>query len=302
MEKLRDAIRETTRGYLEKGGMILGQCLSAVGWVNNTVPNVPEGIVELPMTDVAGAGFAVGAAVAGRRPILVLRFGDFLLLNNSPIFNFAAKRKDIFGKPVPLFVRVISQEGKGTGLSHSGKPHAMTMHFPGMRVWCPITPKEWIKCWKEFNENTDPMMCFEHRATYDNVDSAEYEDKIYPDADVTIFAISLARRNAIEAAKSLEEQGVKVNLIHIYKLKPFCSKQKCLQVLSKTRVGIVVDSSYETCGASRDIAYQLMAESDVITKVVAVGLEDISVGCSSETENATPSVSRIVGALQRLVT
>jgi metal-dependent amidase/aminoacylase/carboxypeptidase family protein len=72
-------------------GIIIGQCLSAVGWVQNTVPAQKKGIVELPMTDVAGAGFAVGASLANIRPIFILRFQSFLWLNASPLINHAAE-------------------------------------------------------------------------------------------------------------------------------------------------------------------------------------------------------------------
>ena len=76
-------IKEITRRHLqENNGLLLGQAVTAVGWVNGTVPDI-SGIVELPMTDVAGAGFAVGAAMVGRRPIFILRFQDFLMLNGK---------------------------------------------------------------------------------------------------------------------------------------------------------------------------------------------------------------------------
>ena len=90
-----DTIREITRRHLtENNGLLLGESITAVGWVNNTVPNC-TGIVELPMTDVAGAGIAAGAALAGRRPIFVIRFQDFLILNGSPLIFYAAKSKEL---------------------------------------------------------------------------------------------------------------------------------------------------------------------------------------------------------------
>ena len=72
---LADTIKEITFIHLNKDkGIIMGQCLSAVGWVQNTIPPQKKGVIELQMTDTAGAGFAVGSALAGARPILVLRF------------------------------------------------------------------------------------------------------------------------------------------------------------------------------------------------------------------------------------
>ena len=92
-----DTIRNISRQHLEENnGLLLGQSISAVGWVNNTVPDC-AGIVELPMTDVAGAGIAVGTAMVGRRPIFVIRFQDFLVLNGSPLIFYAAKSKELHG-------------------------------------------------------------------------------------------------------------------------------------------------------------------------------------------------------------
>jgi len=74
-----ETIKEISYNHTNKNnGVIMGQCLSAVGWVQNTVPAQKKGIIEFPMTDVAGAGFAVGAAIAGARPIFILRFQSFL--------------------------------------------------------------------------------------------------------------------------------------------------------------------------------------------------------------------------------
>ena len=136
-----ETIREISRKHLEENnGILLGECISAVGWVNNTVPNC-KGIVELPMTDVAGAGIAVGAAMVGRRPIFVIRFQDFLSLNGSPLINYAAKSKDLHGRSTPIFIRALASEGLGP--VHSGVLHSVFMHFPGFRVVSPMTPREY---------------------------------------------------------------------------------------------------------------------------------------------------------------
>ena len=68
-----ETIRELTRQHIDEGGIVIGQCLTAVGWVQNTIPPQTRGIVELPMTDIAGSGISVGAAIMGKRPIFVMR-------------------------------------------------------------------------------------------------------------------------------------------------------------------------------------------------------------------------------------
>jgi pyruvate/2-oxoglutarate/acetoin dehydrogenase E1 component len=284
MATLRDTIKEITRQhYCENGGFVFGQCLSAVGWVNGTVTDI-KGIVELPMSDVAGAGIAVGAAVAGIRPILVIRFQDFLMLNGSILVNFAAKRKDINDRSCPIWVRALAQEGNGTGCCHSAKLHSTFMHFPGFRIYAPITPGEYKECWEDFMANDDPAICFEHRHTFDNEE--EIEDIYYPKAKFTIHAISLARMKAVKAAREL-----KCNFINIYKLKP-------LSFSLVNTEGLVVDTGFETCSAGRDIAYQLMLVTG--RRHEALGLKDISAGCMQGTENLTPTTEEIIKKCREL--
>ncbi len=70
-ETVRDTIKEITRKHLSQGSKCYGQCLTAVGWVGGTLPELYEedGMIELSMADVAGSGIVVGAALAGERPI-----------------------------------------------------------------------------------------------------------------------------------------------------------------------------------------------------------------------------------------
>ena len=297
MEKtVAETIKEISRRHLiENKGLILGQALTAVGWVNNTVPDCP-GIIELSMADVAGSGIAVGAAVAGRRPIFILRFQDFIFLNGSIIINYAAKTKEFFGKGTPIFVRLIATEGKGAGPVHSGKLHGICMHFPGLRVCSPMTPNEYREAWKVFMENDDPMIVSEHRCSFNSAE--EMPDIITDNADVTIYAISSARFNATKAADMLAQKNIRCNIIHIMWLKPFELTERLLKPLKNSKAGIVVDSGYETAGASQSIAYELMLETGIPVK--ALGLYDKSAGVTPETENLTPDAGRIAETVIKL--
>lgn len=294
-----ETIKEITRHHLiSNNGLLLGQAITAVGWVNNTVPDC-AGIIELSMADVAGSGIAVGAAVAGRRPIFVLRFQDFLILNGSIIINYAAKTKEFFGTGTPIFVRAIAAEGKGAGPVHAGKLHSIFMHFPGFRVCAPMTPKEYQECWNDFLSHDDPMIASEHRVSFSNTE--ELPDQIDEDADVTIYAISAARFNVSSAATILrKEKGIKCNIVHIMRLKPFLLTDRLLSPLKQSKMGIVVDSGFELAGASMSIAYSLMWETGKPVK--ALGLYDKSVGVTPETENSTPSAKRIVEVVSQICT
>lgn len=264
-----ETIKEITRRHLtHENGMLLGESISAVGWVNNTVPDC-KGIVELPMTDVAGAGIAVGTALVGRRPIFVIRFQDFLILNGSPLIFYAAKLKELHGRSAPIFVRAIASDGLGP--VHSGVLHSIFMHFPGFRVCSPMTPMEYESIWGDYMRHDDPMIVSEHRESYANKE--ELQDVTHKEkADITLYGISSARFHLGKAAARLENDGYKVNVIHLYWLKPFNLSDKITAPLLNSHIGMVVDVGHEIAGASQAIAYQLTRATGV--RVEALGLLD----------------------------
>jgi pyruvate/2-oxoglutarate/acetoin dehydrogenase E1 component len=167
---LSETIRALTAQHIKEGGIVMGQCLTAVGWVQNTVPSEPEyrhGIKELPMTDIAGAGFAVGAALL-KPTILILRFQSFLWLNASPIVNYAAKCRSVWGVDCPLFVRAIASEGCGP--IHSGYHDGIFDGVDGLLVSRPRTPRQFAKLFDLWNREKNPVICSEHRSDYNNED------------------------------------------------------------------------------------------------------------------------------------
>ncbi len=288
-----DAIREVTARHIaEHNGLVLGQCLSAVGWVQNTVPPQREGLEELPMTDVAGAGYAAGAALAGRRPIFVIRFQSLLWLNASPIVNYAAKAKDLFGYGCPVFVRAIAAEGGATGPIHSGAFHGMFMNVPGLPVVAPMTPGEYEDAYERFMASDAPLFVSEHRRSYKN--TREMPDQIEDGAKITLFAASSARFTAGDAVVILRSRGIPCNLVHLVWLKPFVMDERLTGPLRTAGCGLVVDSCYETSGPARSMAYELSVETGL--PVHALGLEERQPGAAAHLDNVTPSAERIAGA------
>lgn len=292
-----ETIKEITRDHLTNGnGLLLGQCVTAVGWIGGTVPDC-EGLVEIPMTDVAGPAFACGAALMGRRPIFVVRYQGFMWYNASSIVNYAARSKQVWGKPVPVFVRSIGMEGNGIGHTASSCLHSIFMHPPGLPVAAPMTPGEYQQVWSHFMSHDDPIYVSEHRRSFTLSD--EMTDEIPGDAQITVLAISAGRLNTLEASKALREQGVKLDLFHVVWLKPFEVSAAVIDSLKRTKLGLVVDSDFEIAGASRSIAYELMHASGV--PVHALGLEDRVCGVAANLENITPSATKIAQRVRELL-
>jgi len=287
---IKDTIREITRKHLEENnGLLFGQAISAVGWVNNTVPDC-KNIVEFPMSDVSNMAIACGAAISGRRPIVVIRFQDFMWLNSSALVNYAAKSKDIFSIPTPIFVRALA--AKNAGCVHSAVLHSIFMHMPGFRVCSPMTPKEYEEIWDDFMVHDDPMYVSEHRESFSN--SKEFEDN-YQKADITLIPISITRFNVSKAIEILAKEGISCNVAHVLWLKPF-KKDNISKALANSKCGLVIDADFEISGAAQSIAYSLMWETGIPVK--ALGLHDYSVGVTPETENPAPSAERIAEAVR----
>lgn len=294
-----ETIRAATREHLQsRGGLLFGQCVTAVGWIGGTVPEMTEaeGIVELSMADVAGPGIAVGVALAGRRPIFVIRYQGFMWYNAASLLNYAAKSKELWNVPCPLLVRSIAMEG-GIGPVASASHHGMVMRMPGMPVIAPMTPGEWQQGWDWFLQHDDPLYVSEHRRSFP-IDH-ELPDEVSGAAHVTLIPISAARLNAIEAAAALARRGIRCHLAHCLWLKPFQPSAAMLESLRATRVGLVIDSDFEIAAAGRSIAYDLMHATGA--RVHALGLEERSAGFAPQHDNPTPGPARIVARVEEIL-
>lgn len=290
-----ETIKEITQNHLEhEKGLLFGQSVTAVGWINGTVPDV-QNIVELPMTDVAAAGFAVGSALVGFRPIFVLRFQDFFTLNCNQLVHYAAISKELHGQGVPVYIRCIGTDAAGP--VHSVMLHNIPMYFPGIAVAAPMTPNEVRQVWDSYMKNDIPYFVSEHRSSYANEE--EWEDEICTDgADVTIYAISDARREARKASAQLRKQGVKVNLVHVLWLKPF-PIERMVRPLQSSKAGIVIDNGFPICGAARELAYELMESSGKFVK--ALSSEDRVKCFNLENQNRTPDSDKILQEVLNLL-
>ncbi len=294
---LRETIKEITRKHLEEGnGILLGECVSDPGGVAGTIPE-SKNVIDLPMTETAGADFAVGCALAGRRPIFVTRFQDFMLMNGSPIIYFAAAYKGVTGLTAPVFVRALANDGFDA--THSNVLHSLFMHFPGLKVCAPVTPGEYKEVWESFMSDDKPVYVSEYRDTFDNCE--ELSDEIDLNADINIFGVSICRINARKARAELLKKGIKVNVIDILWLKPF-DAVKHGEVLKSVPLGLVVDPGREICGAPEHLAYRMMMKYPG-TKIEVLGIKDeiktTNPNCMNRVPDAEMIIERICKILHR---
>ena len=294
-----ETIKKITREHLLKNnGLALGQCLTAVGWVGGTVPELTqeEGLVELSMADVAGGGIAVGIALAGRRPIYIVRYQGFQWFNAPIILNYAAKSKDLWGIPCPIFIRSIAMDG-GMGPVASDSHHSLYSRMPGVPICAPMTPREYETAWEYFMAHDDPLYVSEHRKSF--AIDYEMEDKIQVMADITILAISSTRLNAIEAIKTLEKENIKCNLIHLFWLKPFEVTKKIINAVNTSKHGaLILDGDFEN-GILKCSAYDISQK--VKRPISIMGLEERSAGFAPQGDNLPPTAAKIANYVKKII-
>jgi len=300
MEKtVRETIKSIVYDHLkEQNGLAFGQCLTAVGWVGGTLPELYEkdGMIELSMADVAGGGIVVGAGLMGRRPMYIIRYQGFNWYNSPIVANYACKSKEIWKNPCPIFIRSIAMEGSigpVAGSSH----HSLYYRMPGIKIVSPMTSREYIAIYEDFMKNDDVMYVSEHRGSYGNTE--ELPDILLPESDIVLFPISITRFEAVKAQKILKERGIKASVIHQVWLKPFVFKDLWGKILKNSRCGgIVLDDDYED-GVSKSLAHKMMLETN--KNVYTLGLENRTAGFHKKVDNLPPSAEKIVSYVMNLM-
>ena len=296
---VRETIKETIFKHLKKNNsLVFGQCLTAVGWVGGTIPELSEkdGLVELSMADVSNGGIVSGAGLSNRRPIYVIRYQGFNWFNASIILNYACKSKELWDVPCPIFIRGIAMEGSigpVAGSSH----HSLYYRMPGIKIASPMTPNEYLSVYDNFMKNDEVLYVSEYRGSYSNTD--ELQDFVSENLDIILFPISITRFEAQKAKIELEKQGYKIGIANILWIKPFVIKKEWENAVKTSKFGgIVLDDDYSQ-GVATNLAYDIMKKTG--KKIDTMGLKNKSAGFSKETDNLPPNCLEIVERVKKII-
>lgn len=302
MEQYRDRTRKIIKNHLEKNnGELFCQALLGCGFVGNTVPDdIPnhKGMMELPTSDASNPGIVIGSSLAGRKPIYIVRYQGFLSINLWSLAQYAAKSKEMWGIPCPIFIRAISMSG-GIGPVASNYHHSSAIRYPGLKIYAPLTPNEFEEAWEDFISGDDPVICSESRLSFP-IDYEISNKTLYDNnPDIFLLGIGDARLECIKAQKKLVELEYKTEIGHITKLKPLCIPENILKCINqKDTAIIIVDGDYQMCGISEHIAYKLIIENG-FKKVYPLGIKDKTAGFASYCDNVTPTSEIILKFIKK---
>jgi pyruvate/2-oxoglutarate/acetoin dehydrogenase E1 component len=300
MEKnLRQTIKDIIKNHLlKKGGKVFGQCLTAVGWVGGTLPELYEkdGMIELSMADFAGGGIVVGAGLMMTRPIYVIRYQGFNWYNCPMIVNYACKSKEIWKKPCPILVRGIAMEG-GIGPVAGSSHHSLYYRMPGVKILSPMTPEEYKQTYEYFMKNDEVIYVSEHRGSYDN--TKELNDIIYDKSDLVIFSISITRFEALKAQQILKKENINISVVNMFWIKPYKITEKHIKALKNSKFGgLVIDDDYED-GIAKSIANDLNNISGKSIKTL--GLKNKTAGFHPNVDNLPPNAEQIYKLIKKII-
>jgi len=237
-----------------------------------------ERVFDIPLSENAVTGVAIGSAITGLRPILTHQRLDFALVSIDQIVNQAAKWHYMFNgsMSVPLVIRMIIGRGWGQGPQHSQSLHAWFAHIPGLKVIMPSTPYDAKGMLIAAIEDQNPVLLLEHRWLHSvkgNVPEDYYSlpldrcTRIAEGSDITLVSLAYGINECRAASLELEKYNISTEVIDIRCVQPL-DYRSIIESVDKTRRVIVVDHAESSCGIAAEIIARITegAKQDLLRR------------------------------------
>ena len=240
-----------TRGLLEKFG--------------------PERVIDTPISEGSFVGTAIGAAMAGSRPVVEIMFMDFIALACDQLVNQAAKLRYVFGKQAkcPIVLRTPAGGGRRYGPTHSQDLTAWFVNTPGLHVAAPSTPADAMGLLRTAIRSNSPVIFIEHKMLYSRKGPVSVRAHPVPfgkarvvrkGTDITVVAWSWMAWEAEIAARELEEYGVSAEVIDLRTLSPM-DTDAVIRSVKKTARILVVEEGSRTAGIGAEIGARVFEQA-----------------------------------------
>jgi pyruvate/2-oxoglutarate/acetoin dehydrogenase E1 component len=263
--EFRTAIRDALAEELERDPAVVffGEDVAVAGGVFKATPDLherfgPERVFDTPISELALAGAAYGAAVTGLRPVFEVMFGDFMALAMDSLVNQAAKFWYISNEQgtVPLVVRSAVGAGGRFGAIHSQTHGTWFQGIPGLKIAFPSSPAEAKGLLKGAIRDDNPVIFLEHKRLYSVKGPAPEPDTIIQlgqaaiareGADLTIVSVGKGVSDALTAAETLAADGLSAEVVDLRTLRPL-DVATVLESVAKTNRLIALEEGPRTGG------------------------------------------------------
>lgn len=271
-------------------------------------------VLDTPISEATIGGAAVGAAMAGMRPIAEIMYVDFTPLAMDQVANQGAKNRYMFGgkTTVPMVVRTEGGAGRAIAAHHSQSLESLWTHFPGIYVVMPSTPYDAKGLLKAAIRDDNPVMFIEHKMLYKEKGFVPQEEYIIPfgvadikrpGKDVTLVTYSRMVLRSLEAAATLAGEGIDVEVIDLRTLKPL-DINTIVNSVKKTGRLVCVSEAYENTGFINEVMMQVNEQAfDYLdAPMIRVAAANVPVPRAEILEDqAIPNTGRIMAACRKAV-
>lgn len=274
-----------------------------------------ERIMNTPIAEQSFVGAAIGAAMAGMRPIVELMFSDFMCVCFDELVNEAPKMRFMFGGKVkvPMVMRTAAGAGTGAAAQHSQSLEACLTHFPGLKVVVPSTPYDAKGLLKTAIRDDNPVMFLEQKTLYRTKGMVPEEDYTIPlgeadikreGSDISIITYGRMVQMSLQAAEELAKDGINVEVVDLRTLLPL-DTEAIIKSVMKTHRALIVHEAVKFGGFGGEIAGQI-ADSDAFYHLDApirrMGALSCPIPFNPVLEKATfPTVEKIIAEVKDLV-
>ncbi len=273
-----------------------------------------ERVLDTPISETAIVGFALGAAMAGMRPIAEIMRVDWMTICMDEIVNQTAKMRYLSGghPEVSLVIRAAAEGGIGLGGQHSQSFEAWFVHVPGLKVVMPSTPYDAKGLLKSAIRDPNPIIFLEPGVLYGVSGPVPEEEYVIPlgeaevkreGKDVTIVAWGTLLPKTINAAQTLAGEGIDVEVIDPRTLRPL-DIDTIVDSVKKTGKLIVAHEAMKTCGVGAEIAalVQERAFDHLDAPIQRVATPDVIIPVNRSLERfVLPQETTIVEAVKSIV-
>lgn len=316
-EALREALREEM--LRDERVFLMGEDIGLIGGVFKVTQGLyeefgPERVRDTPISETAIVGAAIGAAIAGMRPVAEIMYMDFLMCAGDQVINHLPKIRFMSGGKLKVPAVIRTQYGlyRYAAAQHSQFYPAFLMNIPGVYVEVPSTPYDAKGLLKSAIRDENPDIFIECAALYRLRGPVPDEEYTIPlgqadikreGKDVTVFAISYMVHVALSAAKKLESEGVSVEVVDPRTLNPF-DKKTLVESIRKTGRLVVIEADHKTAGVGAEVLAIAMEEAYDYLKAPAVRLaaEDIPPPFSPKAYNAfLPNDEKLINTIKMLL-
>lgn len=313
VEAMQEEMRRDERVFVM--GEDVGLYGGAYGATRGLVQEFGEWrVLDTPISEATIGGAAVGAAMAGMRPVAEIMYVDFTPLAMDQIANQGAKNRYMFGgkTAVPMVIRTEGGAGRAIAAHHSQSLESLWTHFPGIYVVMPSTPYDAKGLLKAAIRDDNPVMFIEHKMLYKEKGPVPEEDYIIPlgvadvkraGKDLTIITYSRMVLRALEAAEILAQEGIDAEVIDLRTLKPL-DVDTIITSVKKTGRVVGLTESYENTSFINEVLMQIndLAFDWLDAPMERVAAANVPVPRAEVLEDlAIPNVQRVLAACRKVM-